>query len=119
MAEIEILTLREAENRRRYEHQDDLVSIFINEKIHNPYLKNEVLRIWNTLNKKGMDDIDNTWKKKIDDTIKSYKKDADFITKYNKTRFKQPSDNSGNSNTTSINQELSSSSSANLIAATS
>ena len=89
LAEMEILQLREDDNRKIIELQDDLVAIFVNEQVQNPYLKEEILRTWNSNNKKEMEAVTETWKKKISGLRIQFEKDKNFITQYNKKRVRQ------------------------------
>ena len=92
-AEVEILKLREIENRKRVEFQEHLVKIFVNEHVQNPYARDEILKIWDTNIKNETNRIDNKWEKKINGMKKSFMGDRDFIQRHNRTRFKQTLEN--------------------------
>ena len=98
-SEIDLFRLREERNRKKIELQDDLVAILVNEKVQNPYLKEEILRTWNQNNREEMERVNEVWKKKISGMKKGYVKDKEFIQRHNVKRVKEQS-----SDTTRRNQ---------------
>ena len=87
-AEIEVCKLREEKNRKRIELQDDLVTIFVNDRVENPYLKEEILRAWNKKNKDEMERVNSVWKSKIEGVKKGFAKDKEYIKRHNMNRVK-------------------------------
>ena len=88
-SEMEIWELRMIENKRRVQLQDDLVAIFLNERIQNPYIKEEVIKTWNKNNRKEEERIEKVWTRKIREMKASFEKDKEYIQNHNKTRYKQ------------------------------
>ena len=64
-SEMDLFQLREERNRKKIELQDDLVAILVNEKVQNPYLKEEILWTWNQNNREEMERVTQVWKKKV------------------------------------------------------
>ena len=87
-AEIEVFKLREERNRRKVELQDDLVAIFVNNRVQNPYLKEEILRTWNKKNKDEMERVHNVWMNKMEGVKRGFIKDKEFIKRHNLNRVK-------------------------------
>ena len=87
-AEVEVFKLREERNRKKVELQDDLVAIFVNERVQNPYLKEAILRAWNEKNRKEMERVTDVWRGKINGMKKAYDKDKEFIRRHNQDRVK-------------------------------
>ena len=87
-AEIEVFKLREERNRRKVELQDDLVAIFVNDRVQNPYLKEEILRTWNKKNKDEMERVHNVWMNKMEGVKRGFIKDKEFIKRHNLSRVK-------------------------------
>lgn len=88
-SEIEVFKLREERNRKKVELQDDLVTIFVNENVQNPYLKEAILRSWNDKNRNEMERVTRVWHGKIEGVKKAFDKDKEFIRRHNETRVKQ------------------------------
>ena len=91
-SEIEVFKLREERNRKIVELQDDLVTIFVNERIQNPYLKETVLRAWNDKNRNEMERVTGVWYGKIEGVRKAFNKDKEYIRRHNETRVKKQRD---------------------------
>lgn len=87
-SEIEVFKLREERNRKKVELQDDLITIFVNEHVQNPYLKEAILRDWNDKNRKEMERVTQVWRGKIKGVKKAFDKDREYIRKHNHTRVK-------------------------------
>ena len=107
LAEMEIFKLREEENRQKIELQDDLVTIFVTERVQNPYLREEILKTWNSNNRKEMEKVVDTWRKKISGLRKKFEEDRDYIKEHNKKRIKQNINLSARSNRTADTNSLS------------
>ena len=92
-SEMDIFQIREERNRRKIELQDDLVAILVNDKVENPYLREEILRTWNQNNCNEMKRVIDVWKKKVSTMKNSYVKDKEFIREHNRKRLREQSRN--------------------------
>ena len=75
-SEMEILKLRELENRRRIEDLDNEVFNFLTKEMEDPYVKAEIMKFWEATKKEKTDSCKQMWAKKIEGMKKTYQKDT-------------------------------------------